>query len=58
MTEPERCRACAAARDAGQASSLAWSRERAPDGGISWLCDRCARVNLRSIEARLPDEWW
>jgi hypothetical protein len=23
-----------------------------------WTCDRCARENLRSIEAKLDSLWW
>lgn len=45
-------------RDPARADSLAWLCERGPNGSFIWLCDRCARANLRSIEARLPDEWW
>jgi hypothetical protein len=58
MTEPERCRDCATARDAAHVSALSWARDHRRDGVISWLCDRCVRTNLRSIEATLPDDWW
>jgi hypothetical protein len=26
--------------------------------GIQWLCLACTRDNVRSIEAKLPEEWW
>ena len=26
--------------------------------GIGYLCLDCTRTNIRSIEAKLPDEWW
>jgi hypothetical protein len=26
--------------------------------GIGQICLRCTRDNLRSIEAKLPEEWW
>ena len=26
--------------------------------GIEWLCDACTREHVRSIEAKLPEEWW
>jgi hypothetical protein len=26
--------------------------------GQMWVCDRCARQNLRAIEAKLDREWW
>ena len=25
---------------------------------VSYVCVRCARENLRSIEAKLPEEYW
>ncbi len=24
----------------------------------TWLCDRCTRDNLRSIEGKLDEAWW
>lgn len=40
-----------------------WTRqvsERAPEPAerSEWLCDRCTRENLRSIEGRLDAAWW
>ncbi|HEX4249006.1 MAG TPA: hypothetical protein VH008_14180 [Pseudonocardia sp.] len=58
MNEPDACRACGRQRDPGQASSLSWMCDRRPDGRSSWLCADCARTNLRSIEAKLPDDFW
>jgi hypothetical protein len=26
--------------------------------GLTWLCDRCTRDNLRSIESKLDEAWW
>lgn len=26
--------------------------------GQQWLCDRCTRDNLRSIEGKLDEAWW
>ena len=26
--------------------------------GIEWMCVACTRDNVRSIEAKLPEEWW
>jgi len=34
-----------------------WSTD-ATERGIQWICDRCTRDNVRSIEAKLPEEWW
>ena len=27
-------------------------------GETTWICDRCSRANLRSIEAKLDSAWW
>ena len=27
-------------------------------GRVSYVCGRCARENLRAIEAKLPEEYW
>ena len=35
-----------------------------PSGGgsgmrrVTYLCETCTRANVRSIEAKLPQEWW
>jgi hypothetical protein len=34
-----------------------WSMQVSERGQI-WLCETCTRDNLRSIEAKLPEEWW
>jgi hypothetical protein len=26
--------------------------------GVQYLCGPCTRDNVRSIEAKLPQEWW
>jgi hypothetical protein len=26
--------------------------------GVQYLCGACTRDNVRSIEAKLPQEWW
>jgi hypothetical protein len=28
------------------------------DRGLERLCHACTRTNIRSIEAKLPEEWW
>ena len=28
------------------------------DRGVQYLCRACTRDNVRSIEAKLPQEWW
>jgi hypothetical protein len=34
-----------------------WSFATGPRG-LEWLCLECTRTNVRSIEAKLPEEWW
>lgn len=34
-----------------------WSSQTS-ERGVQLLCEECTRANLRSIEARLGDEWW
>jgi hypothetical protein len=34
-----------------------WSFETS-ERGILWTCLACTRDNVRSIEAKLPEEWW
>ena len=36
---------------------LTWSSQSGPRG-VTVLCDRCTRDNLRSIEGRLDEAWW
>jgi len=26
--------------------------------GLQWTCLACTREHVRSIEAKLPEEWW
>jgi hypothetical protein len=34
-----------------------WTRQSSARGD-EWLCERCTRENLRSIEGRLDSAWW
>jgi hypothetical protein len=36
---------------------LTWTLQTG-DRGVEWLCEQCTRSNVRSVEARLPAEWW
>jgi hypothetical protein len=36
---------------------VAWS-VAVESGHRVWTCDRCARENVRSIEAKLDASWW
>jgi hypothetical protein len=37
---------------------LDWMLDADPRRGQVWVCGRCTRENLRSIEAKLDQEWW
>jgi len=34
-----------------------WSSQ-VSERGRTWLCERCTRDNLRSIEGKLDEAWW
>jgi hypothetical protein len=49
---PDRaCRRCGASAEGELPRG--WSLD-----GEHFLCERCTRENVRSIEARLDEEWW
>lgn len=48
---------CAGCGASVHASPLSGSRQTSA-GGADYLCDRCTREHLRSIEARLDEAWW
>ncbi len=54
MGEPAECGGCGTAVDERPAT---WSLQ-VSERGRSWLCDRCTRDNLRSIEGKLDEAWW
>jgi hypothetical protein len=37
---------------------MTWMRESDARRGTVWVCDRCARDNLRAIESKLDQAWW
>lgn len=37
---------------------ITWMRESDARRGPVWICQVCARENLRAIESRLNQEWW
>jgi hypothetical protein len=51
------CSSCGTAAPPDDTWRLTWTSgiER---GRMTWVCDRCSRENLRSIEAKLDSEWW
>ncbi|HEV2781387.1 MAG TPA: hypothetical protein VGX25_18550 [Actinophytocola sp.] len=53
-----RCSRCGRSRaDDPPFRALAWVVENAERGRI-WLCPDCARIHVRDIEGKLPDEYW
>jgi len=52
---PASCSMCGATE---AVPPITWVRDSDPRRGPAWICDRCARENLRGIEARLDQEWW
>ena len=34
-----------------------WSLQ-VSERGQTWICERCTRENLRSIEGKLDEAWW
>jgi len=35
-----------------------WAIDTGERGRVSYLCPPCTREHVRSIEAKLPEEWW
>jgi hypothetical protein len=52
---PVTCSTCGRTADS---PPLTWLFEVDPRRGALWVCDTCARTNLRAIEAKLDQEWW
>ncbi len=52
------CGVCGRPRESDPLAALAWVHERDGRGARRWLCPDCARVHVRDIESKLPDEWW
>jgi len=52
-----RCGTLAGDDDASSEAPAGWSFATSRRG-IEWLCLDCTRANVRSIEAKLPEEWW
>jgi hypothetical protein len=49
------CSICGAT--AGDWLALTWTVTK-EDGRTTYLCPSCARDNIRSIEGKLPEEYW
>ena len=52
--EPTSCVGCGEQVDERPAT---WSMQVGARG-VQWLCGRCTRTHLRSIEGKLDEAWW
>jgi hypothetical protein len=52
---PVTCSTCGAS---APSPPLDWMRQSDPWRGATWVCADCARRHVRSIEARLDQQWW
>ena len=50
------CSQCAAVAEE-EGARLSWSTASTPRA-TTWTCPACTRANVRSIEAKLEEEWW
>jgi len=50
------CSRCGTIAD-GEEAPAGWSFGTSRRG-LEWLCLDCTRENVRSIEAKLPEEYW
>jgi hypothetical protein len=57
---PPTCSSCGrvANRDVDGDPPLAWSLELGPDRRRRWTCELCSRRYVRSIEAKLDEQYW
>ena len=53
--QPVSCAVCGTTGPDGPPPT--WSSQTGARG-TTWLCERCTRENLRSIEGRLDEAWW
>ncbi|HEX4819452.1 MAG TPA: hypothetical protein VFV00_04545 [Acidimicrobiales bacterium] len=51
------CSRCGMFADDDSELPAGWSLET-DARGVRLLCLACTRANVRSIEAKLPEEWW
>jgi hypothetical protein len=58
MGEPVTCGVCGIVVEELPAT---WSSQVSATGsgrGQTWMCERCTRDNIRSIEGKLDEAWW
>lgn len=54
MSDPATCSRCGTGVEQLPPT---WSLE-VTERGAQWICERCTRENLRSIEGKLDQAWW
>jgi hypothetical protein len=54
VSEPCTCAVCGTSLEERPAT---WSLQ-VSERGARWICERCTRDNLRSIEGKLDEAWW
>lgn len=57
VNRPDPAVTCTGCGTPGHGPPITWTSQTGPRG-ITWLCERCTRDNLRSIEGRLDEAWW
>jgi hypothetical protein len=55
---PAVCSRCGTIAPADQPRPLDWMTEHDARRGLTWICVKCARENVRSIEGKLDTDWW
>lgn len=56
--EPATAVSCALCGIGADPPPMTWMTDWDAARGTLHYCDRCARDNLRAVEAKLPQEWW
>jgi len=53
------CAACGVTPPESEQAAARISWTRSTEGGrTTWICERCSRQNVRSIEGKLDAAWW
>jgi len=51
------CRRCGTSDDTDDSLPEGWSMVT-DERGVGLICQTCTRTNIRSIEAKLPEDYW
>ena len=55
--QPPVCATCGTTAHDATLAAITWTRG-VENGRDTWICDRCSREHLRSIEGKLDSTWW